>query len=165
MSGNRMFLRGRLLDRHTLWWCYRAVRNFRPQLALYFGLIMRRARRLTALLASLGFAHALWAGSGFACAVPNAAQEASASVNGMTMSGMDMGAMTASGGAEHHHAPCEIPSASDGCQSMAPCAPLALATAAEVLAPSADLPTAIAPLVALAPPSLVTAPESPPPRA
>ena len=138
---------------------------------------MRRARRLTALFASLLLAHLLWAGSGFACAMSDGVQVRGASVaamdmSGMDMPGMDMARMGMSGptlhpneDAEHHHAPCESPTAPDDCESMTPCAPLALATAPESPSAPGRVPSFVAPLVVLVPPSLVSPPESPPPRA
>jgi hypothetical protein len=133
---------------------------------------MRLTRRLTALLVSFLFAHLLWAGSGFACTMPNAEHGAGAAMAGMEMpgdmAGMDMGGMTADDQGDdpaHHHAPCESPSTSDDCQTMTPCAPLALASAEESLRAPDTVPSSITPLVVLTPPSAISPPESPPPRA
>ncbi len=133
---------------------------------------MHPARRLTALLVSFLFAHLLWAGSGFACTMPGAGHATGAAMAGMEMpgdmAGMDMGGMTARGQGEdpaHHHAPCESPPTSEDCQTMTPCAPLALASAEESLQPQHGVPLSVAPLAVLTPPSPVLAPESPPPRA
>jgi hypothetical protein len=132
---------------------------------------MRRSRRIFALLTNLLFAHLLWAGSGFACAMPDAEHGAGASKAGMEMprdmAGMDMGSTVRGQGddAAHHHAPCESPSTSDDCQTMTPCAPLALASAEESLQAPHGVPLSVAPLAALTPPSPVSPPESPPPRA
>jgi hypothetical protein len=84
------------------------------------------------------------------------------------MAGMDMAGMTAHGQGEnpaHHHAPCESPSTSDDCQTMTPCAPLALASAEESPQSPHGVPLSVAPLAVLSPPSPVSPPESPPPRA
>jgi hypothetical protein len=145
-----------------------------------------RIRRLTALLASFLLVHLLWAGSGFACGMPGDAQASAAMAGmempgvempGMNMPGMDMSgtdmprgpspadAMPGDGGSEHHHAPCDLPWVPDGCQSMTPCAPLALTAHAEAFAPPAVPFASITPLVVLAPPSRALTPESPPPRA
>jgi hypothetical protein len=133
---------------------------------------MRRARRLSALLASFLFAHLLWAGSGFACAMPKAEHAASAAMAGMSMSGdmagMDMAGMTAQeegGNPAHHHTSCETPPAPGDCQSMAPCAPLALASTEEPMRAPDGVPSVVAPLGVLTPPSPVSPPEAPPPRA
>jgi hypothetical protein len=140
---------------------------------------MRRARRFTALLASFLFAHLLWAGSGFACAMPSTpgAHSPSMAMAGMDMSGdmahMNMAGMEMPGMTEqepdqqpaHHHDACEFPSAPGDCQSMTPCAPLALASAEELSGVPHLVPPSVAPLAELAPPSLVSPPESPPPRA
>ena len=132
---------------------------------------MRSVRRFTALLVSILFAHLLWAGSGFACTM-SSADHGGASMAGMDMSGdmagMDMGGMTARGQADdpaHHPAPCESPSTSDACQTMTPCAPLALASAEESLQAPHAVPSSVAALAVLTPPSPVSPPESPPPRA
>jgi hypothetical protein len=132
---------------------------------------MRRTQRICAFVTSLLFAHLLWAGSGFACTMPSAEHGAGASMAGMEMPGdmasMDMGGTVRGQGdaAEHHHAPCESPSTSDDCQTMTPCAPLALASAEESLRTPHAVPSSVAPLVVLTPPSLASPPESPPPRA
>jgi hypothetical protein len=133
---------------------------------------MRSVRRLTALVASFLFAHLLWAGSGFACAMPNPGHGADAAMAGMKtqgdMAGMNMAGMTAHGQGDdpaHHHAPCEAPATSDDCQAMTPCAPLALASAEASLRAPHEVPSSVTPLVVLMPPSLISPPESPPPRA
>jgi hypothetical protein len=133
---------------------------------------MRRARRISALLTSLLFAQLLWAGSGFACGMPGAAHAAGAAMAGMDMSGdmagMDMSGMTAPEQGDlpaHHHTSCDTPAAPDDCQSMAPCAQAALASSADVSRTPDGLPTAVRPVSVLTPPSLVSPPESPPPRA
>src|SRR5688572_10301663 len=95
---------------------------------LYLDQPMRHIRRLTALLASLLSARVLWAGSGFACAMPSmpaAAHYPAVSMTGMDMSadmpGMEMpGATTqqSGDGATHHHTSCDAPSAPGDCESM-----------------------------------------------
>ncbi len=86
----------------------------------------------------------------------------------MDMPGMEMpsGPQQPAGGApEHDHAPCKFPWAPDGCQSMTPCAPLALTSYTQSLRAPDDVPSTVAPLVVLTPPSQVRPPELPPPRA
>jgi hypothetical protein len=135
---------------------------------------MPTTRRVTALIANLLFAHLLWAASGFACAMSPAAEgQQGATIAGMDMSSMEMAGMDMSGATlqhsndntEHHHAPCESPTAPDDCESMTPCAPLALATAPESASVPERVPSFVTRLVVLAPPSLVSPPDSPPPRA
>jgi hypothetical protein len=138
---------------------------------------MRRTRRLSALLANLLFAHLLWAGSGFACAMPAVEHSSSAAtasmgmpgdMAGMDMPGMEMPDVTAerpTGDPSHHHAPCDPSPAPDDCQTMTPCAALALASAEESMQAPDGVPSSVTALRVLTPPSPVSPPESPPPRA
>lgn len=140
---------------------------------------MPRTRRLTALLVSFFLAHAMWAGSGFVCGMPamghtvmTGMDMSSADMAGMDMSGMHMSATPGQrsssdqGGApKHDHAPCELPWAPNGCQSLSPCAPLALASNAEQPRVPDNVPLSVAPLTVLTPPSQARPPELPPPRA
>lgn len=141
---------------------------------------MRHARRLAALLVSTLFVHVLWAGSGFACTVsamagsehssgaPMASMNMPDDIPDMDMAEMAMPGTTrpqAEQDPAHHHAPCQGPSAPDDCQSMMPCAPLALVSIADSPQAPGTVPSSVAALVELAPPSRVTPPELPPPRA
>ncbi len=89
------------------------------------------------------------------------------------MAGMDMPEMDMAGTgqkqsgkeSEHHHAPCDFPWAPEGCQSMAPCAPIALASITEPLRTPDAMPSSVAPAGVLTPPSIKLPPELPPPRA
>lgn len=135
--------------------------------------MMRHATRLTALLVSLLFAHLMWIGSGFACVMPGTGHSEGAAMAGMSMPGMDVAdtdvpstAQHAPDGApQHDHAPCKFPWAPDGCQSMTPCAPLALTSHTQSLRALDAIPSSVASLLVLAPPSQVRAPELPPPKA
>jgi hypothetical protein len=135
--------------------------------------MMRRTRRLTAFFVSALFAHVLWVGSGFACVMPDMGRSPSAAMATMVMSGADMAGMgmpdmagSPSGEAPaHDHAPCKLPWAPDGCSSMTPCAPLALASYEEPLRSPEVGPSSVARLTVLTPPSQVRTPELPPPRA
>lgn len=116
--------------------------------------------------------HLAWVGSGFACDMTDGAAMAAPDVmgdmSGMSMPGMDMAGMTerqSGGESEHHHAPCDFPWAPEGCQSMTPCAPIALASVTELLRTPDAMPSAIAVLAVLPPPSIQLPPEPPPPRA
>jgi len=62
-------------------------------------------------------------------------------------------------------APCKFPWAPDGCQSMVPCASAALASSAAAINRGRPLPQRVASVAAVAPLSVTTPPELPPPRA
>ena len=135
--------------------------------------MMRHTRRVTAFFMTVLFAHVLWVGSGFACVMPETGHSSSSPMATMgmydpSMAGMDMpDAAGHSPGGEpaHDHAPCKLPWAPDGCSSMTPCAPIALASPTEPLgSPEIILPS-IARLAVLTPPSQVRTPDLPPPRA
>lgn len=133
---------------------------------------MSLPRRLTAFVLTLLLAHVSWVGGGSACAMPAvghaAAVTASGERSGAGMAGMDMSAPAGrqSGRAPaHDHAPCPLPWAPDGCQSMTTCAPLALVSYDAALRAPDGVPSSIAALAVLTPPSEVRAPELPPPRA
>ncbi len=144
--------------------------------------VMSNRRRITALVMSLLLAHLAWVGSGFACDMTTmahsgsdaiAAMDMSDDMAGMDMTGMDMAGMDMSGTtkplsgseSEHHHAPCDFPWAPEGCQSMAPCAPIALAAVTELFARPDAKQSSVAALGVLTPPSIKRPPELPPPRA
>ena len=119
------------------------------------------------------FAHVLWAGSGFACVMPEMGHSSRSTMatRGMSdaqMAGMDMSEVAGNSPGRapaHDHAPCKLPWAPDGCSSMTPCAPVALASPTDPLgSPEIILPF-IGRLAVLTPPSQVRAPELPPPRA
>lgn len=131
---------------------------------------MPHARRITALVVNLLLGHVMWVGSGFACSMPamDHGSTATPGMAAMEMSGNAMAGMDMSG--EHpsdapDHEPCKLPWAPDGCRSMTPCAPLAMASLPQALQMADDTPLAIASQRALTPPSQVRAPELPPPRA
>lgn len=136
---------------------------------------MPRIRRLTALLVSFFLLHVMWAGSGFACTMSAMGQSSLTTMAAMEMSpadmaGMDMaGTATPSGDMEHtpshDHEPCNLPWAPDGCESMAPCGPTALASSPELVREPAAVPSTVSELAVLTPPSPNRSPEPPPPRA
>lgn len=129
---------------------------------------MPRSRRALALLLSILLLHVTWVGSGYACVMPEMESQGAMDMTGMDMSGMDMAGMAGGGAGDapsHDHAACELPWSAADCQSLAPCAPVAIASPAQSLAmPEVDH-APVASQVALAPPSQVRAPELPPPRA
>ena len=124
---------------------------------------------------SLSLANLAWVGSGFACdmtspagGVAMAGMDMAGDIAGMDMSGMDMTATTETQSGEEpepQHAPCDFPWAPEGCRSMAPCAPVALASIADPLRASDTIPVAVTALVVLTPPSNDLLPGLPPPRA
>jgi hypothetical protein len=90
---------------------------------------------------------------------------------GMTRSAMSSGpivhtsAPTLPASAPAPTPPCRFPWAPDGCQSMVPCAPAALASSPAALNRGGPVPERIAVGVSLTPASVTTPPELPPPRA
>ena len=135
---------------------------------------MLAPRRLLALLVSALLLHVMWVGSGFACGMAEmgsaavAGDMAAMEMSAEEMADMDMPGMTGQRSGEapaHDHLPCELPWAQDGCQSMAPCAPVAVASPAQSLRMVDRVVSAVASEVFLTPPSQVRTPELPPPRA
>ena len=136
---------------------------------------MPRLRRPTALLVSFFLVHAMWAGSGFACSMSPMGQSSRTMMAAMDMSSADMPGMDMAGMAvppgdmghtpSHDHEPCNLPWAPDGCDSMAPCGPTALASSPELVRVPAAVPSALSELSVLTPPSPNRSPDPPPPRA
>src|SRR6266481_4022959 len=134
---------------------------------------MRRIHRVTALFVGLLLANLIWVGSGYGCAMPVMEQPSAATAgnpDAMTavMDGMNMSptqAPAADNAHQQHEPPCRLPWAPDGCQSMTPCAPLAIASHAFVLDVPNGMPVRVAELAMLTPPSELRAPDLPPPRA
>jgi hypothetical protein len=140
----------------------------------YVPSIMRRSRSVIALLTNVLLIHVMWIGTGSACVMPDMMDSHHAPMTGMSMPGMDMGGMNMSdmGAAtdapapsDHDQTPCRFPWAPDGCQSMTPCAPLAIGATQQVLREVSEPPVHVAALRVLMPPSSGHAPEPPPPRA
>jgi hypothetical protein len=87
---------------------------------------------------------------------------------GMDMSDVEMPGVTVGHPTDdpsHHHAPCDPSPAPDDCQTMTPCAALALASTEESMQAPDGVPSSVTALRVLTPPSPVSPPESPPPRA
>ena len=132
--------------------------------------MMFSRRRAIAVSLSLLLIHLAWAGSGSACDMAAGDDAGVGTSTAMDMSG-DMAGMgmpaptgTQSGG-DHHHAPCDVPWAPDACQSMAACASLAMVPTAGTERMLHAVPSMIASVLVLAPPSITLTPELPPPRA
>jgi hypothetical protein len=127
--------------------------------------MMQRPSRLAGLFTSLFLAAFVLVTSGFACIAPGSSQDMKAM--GIT-SAYSVGQAAAQNVAPVQKAPaapCKFPWAPDGCQSMVPCAPAALASSAAALNRGGSVPERVASDVAVAPPSVTTPPELPPPRA
>ena len=102
--------------------------------------------------------------SGYACATPMNAPTDGRGMNGMLM-GADAATLAAPSVPAPDKAPCQLPWAPDGCQSMVACAPVAVQSAAISFAAPVRR-AAVALIVDVATPeSLTRAPELPPPRA
>jgi hypothetical protein len=127
--------------------------------------MMRRPLRLAGLFTSLFLAAFVLVTSGFACIAPGSSQDMT--TMGMISAHAD-GQAAAQNVAPVQQAPatpCKFPWAPDGCQSMVPCAPAALASSAAALNRGGSAPERVASDVAVAPLSVTTPPELPPPRA
>jgi hypothetical protein len=99
-------------------------------------------------------------GSGFGCAWASSAS--STSMAAMRIAGVQHNASQPD---DRAPSGCQFPWAPGGCQSMAPCAPVALQSVTFALAASGSIPEGAPPFVVIAPRSLTRAPELPPPRA
>lgn len=128
---------------------------------------MQRLSRITGLISAVFLVAFVLVTSGFSC-VESASPDTMAKM-GMTSSAMNSGTIMHTNAATlpvpAPPAPCKFPWAPDGCQSMVPCAPAALASAAPVLEHADAAPERIAVGVSLTPLSVTTLPELPPPRA
>ncbi|MBA3467128.1 MAG: hypothetical protein H0T21_06925 [Gemmatimonadaceae bacterium] len=133
----------------------------------------RRLSSLTALVSSVFLIATMLVTSGFACVLPSAGQ----AMAGMDMSGAtgEMASMSAThdapavsieGLSPESEAPCRFPWAPGGCgSSMAPCGPAAVTSVAVAVNSVVRPESGTREIRALEPPSEVTAPELPPPRA
>jgi hypothetical protein len=127
--------------------------------------MMQRPSRLAGLFTSLFLVAFVLVTSGFGCTTPGSSDD---------MTAMAMTSAHANGQATAQDiapvqnapaAPCKLPWAPDGCQSMVPCAAAALASAASVLNGSGPVPERVAPGAAITLLSVTSPPELPPPRA
>jgi hypothetical protein len=129
---------------------------------------MRFSHRFATLVASLSMVASVLVTSGFACEFRGADDMA-----GMTManasiaqsSGFATVSLRAREQTPSSPAPCGLPSAPSGCQSLALCAPAAMASQ-RVAGPDVAIESIqVASGIVLRPPSVTTLPELPPPRA
>jgi len=128
--------------------------------------MMQRPSRLAGLFTSLFLVAFVLVTSGFACI---------GAVGPQTMPAMGMSSAHAAGQVTPQSlapvqkdgpgAPCKFPWAPDGCQSMVPCAPAALASATSVLDQSGLVPQRVMPAAEVTLLSVTSPPELPPPRA
>lgn len=125
---------------------------------------MRPFRSLGSVALIALLAHLNWAGIGLSCGMPGTDHGAAGMLDaGMPgMPGMEQTADNSR--APANETPCDSP-LSHGCQSMAPCSAISMAAHSTVSLPESGAPAALPRMVALTPPSLVRAPELPPPRA
>jgi hypothetical protein len=126
--------------------------------------MMQRPSRLAGLFTTLFLAAFVLVTSGFACITPSS-QDMTAMGMTSTHAAAQATAQNVAPVQKAPAAPCKFPWAPDGCQSMVPCAPAALASPAATLNHGASVPERTAPYIAVAPLSVATAPELPPPRA
>jgi hypothetical protein len=131
--------------------------------------MMQRLSRITGLISAVFLVAFVLVTSGFAC-IDSAGPDTMAKM-GMTRSATNSGAIVHASAATlptpapAPTAPCRFPWAPDGCQSMVPCSAAALASASAQLNHPAPVPERVASASAVAPPSITTPPELPPPRA
>jgi hypothetical protein len=129
---------------------------------------MRPSIRLTGLLATLSLVISIPVTSGFAC---------ERNSGGDHMAGMAMANPSNAGSATSiiasisgetpasPAAPCQLPWAPSGCQSMVPCSPTAVAAESVVLPELEPTLLRVESAIFLTPPSETKPPELPPPRA
>jgi hypothetical protein len=126
---------------------------------------MRRIARPIGFLLAFVLLQLVLVESGYACVTPMGGATQRADMAGMSMPQSADRSSSAPREQPEHESPCRFPWAPNGCQTMAPCAPSALAVASAVVTAIAPARNAPARLVMLAPPALNSAPELPPPRA
>ncbi len=144
--------------------------RFDRQISMRFN---RRLSALTALVSSVFLVATMLVTSGFTCVLPSAGH----AMAGMDMSGAagEMASMSVTqdapadsneGLSPTPEAPCNFPWAPAGCgASMAPCGPAAVTSVALAVNSVVRVASGTREIPALEPPSEVTAPELPPPRA
>ena len=124
---------------------------------------MRRLARPIAFLLTLVLLQLVLVESGYACRAP--AGGSMSEMAGMQMPAGPDHSSSAPRQQDHQDTPCRFPWAPTGCQTMAPCAPAALAVASADVVSGPQERTSPESLIVLAPPALTSAPELPPPRA
>jgi hypothetical protein len=129
---------------------------------------MRRMHRLAGLLSALSLVASVVVTSGFACELPGDADHmagmAMASVSNPPSPVASVGSVAGEALASAP-APCGLPWAPSTCQSMAACAPAAVASERVGIAAKSNVMRRVASAAILTPLSETIAPELPPPRA
>jgi hypothetical protein len=120
--------------------------------------------RPISVLVTLVLLHLILAESGYACRIAPA-DAARDSMAGMQMPTAEHATPDAPTQQGEQQMPCHLPWATSGCQTMATCAPTALTVASGATAPFARARVTPRTLEQLAPLSLTSAPDVPPPRA
>jgi hypothetical protein len=126
---------------------------------------MRRLARPVAFLLTFILLQLVLVESGYACRMPATGSAGAQDMAGMQMPGSADHSPSAPAPQDQQQPRCRFPWAPDGCQAMAPCAPVAVTVASAVIASFAPAANSPEQLVLLAPPALTSAPELPPPRA
>ncbi|MEO9115741.1 MAG: hypothetical protein ABI311_06225 [Gemmatimonadaceae bacterium] len=141
---------------------------------------IRRGSRFMALLLSLAFANLMLVSSAYACPTLGTAASAGAMPGmdamlvGATAPGTDNQPSASTSDLTQHrpspeeqqrHSPCGSPWAPGVCQSMAPCAPVALVSTESPSTTPVRRATSVADLTVALLPLAASAPELPPPRA
>jgi len=136
--------------------------------SLYIETIMRASFRLTGLLAAVSLVTSISVTSGFACErISGASHMASMAMAGTSSprsSALNVGSIIEEMPASPA-APCGLPWAPSGCQSMVPCSPSAITAENAVVPEIAPAHFLVASAAFLTPPSETKRPELPPPRA
>ena len=159
---SRRLNRGAVLLSHTNW-CGPLATRFVDIL-----LTMRRIHRIAGLLSALSLVALVMIASGFGCELPSGADH----MAGMAMANpadapspvANMGSTTGEAPATDP-APCGLPWAPSGCQSMVACTPTAVASQGVGISATSGARVRVASVAVLTPSSETIAPELPPPRA
>jgi len=125
---------------------------------------MQRPYRLIGLFVSLCLAAFMLVASGFTC-IAHAGSEDMAAMGMASPHANGMSSAQNLAPVQPPAAPCKLPWAPDGCQSMVPCSPAALASSAVALGSGPSVSDRVAADLPEAPASVTKAPELPPPRA
>lgn len=120
--------------------------------------------RPVSVLVTLVLLHLVLVESGYACRM-TPADAGRSSMAGMQMAGDEHATPDAPAQQDEQQMPCHLPWATSSCQTMATCAPTALTVASSATASVARTRLAPRTLKQLAPLSLTSAPDVPPPRA
>ena len=141
--------------------------TFFLRFSLYIDTIMPTSLRLTGLLAALSLVTSIPVTSGFACERASGVDHMAAmAMTGVSNSGSSISSvgLIIEEAPASPAAPCGLPWAPGGCQSMVPCSPSAIAIERAVVPEIAPAHFLVASAAFLTPPSETKPPELPPPR-